>query len=90
MARHKVIREDDSIKNLAIRASRKNTTLVKFIEKYEGGAKMYQGLDHTIYYKLGNDVYPKIPIPGNDLPALYVTLEEISLEEFDKLYTLQR
>jgi len=89
MAKHKVIREDDSIKNLAIRASRKSPIKVKMIERLEGGAIMYQALDHTIYYKLGGEIYPKVPTRASNLPALYITLEEISLEEFNRLYALK-
>lgn len=82
-------REDESIKNLALRESRKSPIKVKLIEKFDGGGLVYQALDHTLYYKLGKDIYPKIPTGASNLPALYITLEQISIEEFNRLYALQ-
>lgn len=61
--------------------------LVKLIERVQENVKVYQALDHRIYYQIAGHVYDKIPTIIQDAHREHVTLKEISLEEFDRLYT---
>jgi hypothetical protein len=84
----KIKSDDDLVHDYLPKDSNSKELPAKLIDKING-MKVWQTLDLNVYYEIDGYLYDRVQTILSQSGRLYIKVKEVSLEEFDRLRSLQ-